>query len=78
MPASAIGHLSTLLPEALREILTRAGLDLGAIEARYRDGPYVPGPVLAFPLPESERELLLYFAGSSSTPEVGPPGFRIL
>lgn len=60
LPAQAIKWVTNFIPDALIEALQKAGVDLKALELRYRTKALYPGSVLALALPEQEREVLFY------------------
>lgn len=62
LPAQSIKWVSKVIPEALMEALQKAGVDLKALEQRYRSLPLYQGSVLALAMPEQDREVLFYFA----------------
>lgn len=60
LPASSVRNLSKLIPESLCEMISKAGVELLAIEQRFQSGPLEQGSVLALNIPERGRQVLLY------------------
>ena len=60
LPARFIRVISQMIPEALSEVLQKAGVDIGALEQKYTAQPIMPGSVLALAIPERDQEVLFY------------------
>jgi hypothetical protein len=62
LPAQSIRWISQVIPEALAECLQKAGVDMAALELKYRSQPILIGSVLALAIPNQDREILFYLA----------------